>query len=144
MVARIIMFIVSVGLLAGCAAPVPIDTHLAQLMPDSIARGVIEKRLGTEWANAPFVEKRGSCTSAFLGNSFSWEKESISFTDINIIRYNQSAGKLLVMTEPVISKPFYSCIHMKGFEMDKDVAKEVATALKALGACTGRNADKNC
>lgn len=133
----LLLLLVCFGLLAGCATHVKVDTRLVEILPDSIAHGIIEKKLGTEWANAPYVVKRGSC-SIFTTN------EPISFKDINFISYNPTLGILSVMTQAPESTFLHTCLHRIGFDLNENDAKEVVAALKSLGACTSINVTKTC
>lgn len=43
-------------LLAGCYHQVAIDVGRAELMPDSVARTVVEQRLGRAWLENPYLD----------------------------------------------------------------------------------------
>ena len=129
------LFLLLVTVLSGCAAPVRVDTHLAQVLPNSIALDIVSKKMGADWAKAPFVVNWGSCQMIP-------KDEPISFSDITVINYNKTTGKLFVATQPPKVVLLYTCSHQKFFDMTEDEAREAVAALKALGACTHWNPDK--
>jgi hypothetical protein len=132
MMVRIFLSIALISLLgAGCATQLTADKQLAALMPESSAKKVLERQLGAEWTNAPYIEQRGNCSSPVFAT-----KVQISLRDIKGITYNPTLGKLFLMTERAKTKFFYTCIHSIGFNLDEAAATEVTTALTALGACT--------
>ena len=123
-------------LLAGCTAPLKTDQKLVALMPESVARKVLESHLGTEWTNAPYIEKTGDCVAGFAPGFMKVERVPIAFTDIKGINYNPTLGKIYIVTARTQTGPFDTCIQKIGFRVSEGEAAEVSNALKSLGACT--------
>jgi hypothetical protein len=122
--------LIGVLILSGCANAVKVDKKVVEVLPDAIAQKIINNKLGTVWANAPYIMKSGVC-------SIIPTQIPISIKDINKINYNPTLGNLYVQTEETVSTFMYTCFHSKSFSLNENDAHEVTVALKALGACTG-------
>ena len=61
MIIRSVLAVSFAVLINGCAAPIPVDSKLVRLLPESAAKKILVARLGAEWTNDPYIEKSGSC-----------------------------------------------------------------------------------
>jgi hypothetical protein len=123
--------------LTGCASVVKVDKQVVEVMPDSVARGIIEKKLGSTWANAPTVMKSGTC-------SIIPTEIPIIIRNINLIKYNPTVGRLFIHTNEMEARFLYTCKYGTSFPLNEVDAIEVTAALRALGACTSRYAKTTC
>ncbi len=128
-------FLISLAalLLASCATRPLTDRATVDMLPKSIAKDIVVKHLGKEWANAPYVARSG-CPG----------KDGdvpIAYSDIKGMTYNATLGRLFIMSDATIVKPGIPlindvCSHRISFAVNAASVTEVSTALKALGACT--------
>lgn len=115
-------------LLAGCAQQVPVDVGRAELMPESVARRVVERRMPPGWLDRPYLD-RFSCFQ----------------TGVRYVRLGDIRGAVYVDAEPAFyvtnyADPSLNCenaaLRVTGISIDE--ARELTIALVSLGAAIKR------
>src|SRR6266850_5795421 len=80
------LFAVAVAGLAGCVGyfPAP-DSRVTQLMPDDVARRIVAKYAGPNWAASPSLYKPSGCPEP--------RNVSIQYSDISLVYYMRVEGR---------------------------------------------------
>jgi hypothetical protein len=111
-------------LLAACPEKVPIDIGRAELMPESVARQVVERRLGRAWLQRPYLD---------LLNCFRGNVEYVSLAEIRSAWYvaHERSYWLGNYTEMGINCNDSS---LRLTNVSEEEARELTAALVSLGA----------
>ena len=113
-----IQFLVILNVLAGCATRQPINLQETVLMPVPVAKKIIAKQLGAEWADNPYAAK-------YLG-PVELNRRQISFKEIKMVLIVRSLGHLTIFTD---KGEKYQVSNI-----DVEQAREIGLALRALGS----------
>ncbi len=125
---RLLQLIAGLGLtamLSACAVDkVPVDVSRADLMPDSVARAVVERYLGASWLGRPHVE---------LGNCFRSGNLYMPLSGIKGSLYNPDDRSLFISNYADVE---FACDYgwVRVTNVSIEQAREITTALVSLGA----------
>ena len=121
------LFFLALFLLSGCATTKHvIDARKTELMPESVARQIIDKNIGHGWIKQPYLVREAICG----GN-----RVDINLGEIVSAVYLTSKAQLLLTAKPPYSLIPYACIPRIFIKLSSvDAAKETISALHALGA----------
>lgn len=114
-------------LLTGCYTMVPLDEGKTALMPASVAKSILEKRLPSEWLRSPSALKGLGC---YVSKS-RWHVISVSMSDLGGVQYFPRTGSVqLAFRTPD------SCLAFARIDgLTREEANELANAFSAY---TGR------
>ena len=118
------LYLAALLLLSGCTTAHVIDTQRARLMPESIAKQVVEKNIGREWLKQPYLWKEALCGG---------DRLNITLDKIDSARYFASQEQLVLVASR--NQIPGLCTHRINIKVSSvDVARETISALHSLGA----------
>ncbi len=119
-----LLVLLTAGFLGGCPQSVPVDVDRASLMPESVARRVVERRLGVGWLERPYLD-RLACFR----------------TGVRYVPMEEIRGALYIETETAFYITNYyeitldcDAAALRVANMTMGDARELTTALVSLGA----------
>jgi hypothetical protein len=137
---RVTLICCSIAGLTGCYSA-SVNVNQAELMPESVARAVVAKYAGADWAEHPYLTSGSpACDNA--------KKLPIAFGDIKRVDYDD---RRVIITNSTFAGETYAIIplvnmlmvtsillcstgHYNVYDISEKEAGELATAITSLGA----------